>query len=406
MTPARIADQELVRNINRSIVLNKVRLNSTISRAEIANLTGLNRSTVSNIVGSLIDDGLVWETELQDSTGGRPGISLSLNPDGGAVIGVEIGVDFLAVMLTDFVAEVRANTRIDIEPHQSQIEILGKAEVLIEQALTTAREQHLQPLGIGVGVPGLVNVRQGELVFAPNLNWKGVPIRLMWNQRFRLPVYVDNEANLSALGEYYFGIARGVENFVLLKTGVGLGGGIILGGKLFRGWHGFAGEIGHVMRDPNGEICGCGRVGCWETQVSPRAIVNRVRKMLLETPASKLSAECRGKLSDLTFGEVIQFARQGYQPCQTAIEEVGVHLAHGMADLINIFNPEMVVIGGEFAEWQDLLAPIIEKVVRSEALYPAAHELRIGFSEHGNLECVYGAVAIVLDDILRENLIL
>ena len=119
----------------------------------------------------------------------------------------------------------------------------------------------------------------------------------MWNQRFHLPVYVDNEANLSALGEYYFGIARGVENFVLLKTGVGLGGGIILGGKLFRGWHGFAGEIGHVKRDPNGELCGCGRVGCWETQVSPRAVVNRVKKMLLGIPyGSKLPEECQGEI--------------------------------------------------------------------------------------------------------------
>jgi glucokinase-like ROK family protein len=406
MSPARTADQELVRNINRSIVLNKIRLHSTISRAEIANLTGLNRSTVSNIVNSLIDDGLVWESDLQDSTGGRPGISLSLNPDGGAVIGFEIGVDFLAIMLTDFVAQTRWTTRFTIEPNQTQIEILGQAELLIDQALSIAHDQRLQPLGIGVGMPGLVNVRQGELIFAPNLSWSNVPIRLMWNQRFHLPVYVDNEANLSALGEYYFGIARGVENFVLLKTGVGLGGGIILGGKLFRGWHGFAGEIGHVKRDPNGELCGCGRVGCWETQVSPRAVVNRVKKMLLEYPMSKLPDGCQGELGDLTFSKVLQFARLGYQPCQMAIEEVGAHLAQGMADLINVFNPEMVVIGGELAEGQDLLLPIIEKVVSSEVLYPAAQEMRIGFSEHGQLDCVYGAVAIVLDDILRENLIL
>jgi len=402
MSPARTADQELVRNINRSIVLNKIRLNSTISRAEIANLTGLNRSTVSNIVNSLIDDGLVWESELQDSTGGRPGISLSLNPDGGAVVGVEIGVDFLAIILTDFVAKIRWNTRIDIGPNQSQLEILSQIETLIDQALSIARDLRLQPLGIGVGMPGLVNVRQGELIFAPNLSWKNVPIRLMWNQRFHLPVYVENEANLSALGEYYFGIARGVENFILLKTGVGLGGGIILGGKLFRGWHGFAGEIGHVKRDLNGELCGCGRIGCWETQVSPRAVVKRVKKMVAELPVQEFPEGCQDGLADLTFTKVLQSARMGYQPCSLAMEEVGVHLAEGMADLVNIFNPEMVVIGGELAEGKDLLAPIIERVVSSEVLYPAAQELRIGFSEHGHLDCVYGAVAIVLDDILRE----
>ena len=195
------ADQDKVRIINRSIILNTLRLNAPISRAELASLTGLNRSTVSNIISALIDEGLVLETEQQNSKGGRPAISLSLRRDGGAVIGLEIGVDFIAILLTNFVAETIWEARIQTSPAQSQIEIITQAELLVDQALQNAREQHLRPLGMGVGLPGLVNIRQGELIIAPNLKWNNIPLRLMWNQRFRLPIYIENEANLAALRE-------------------------------------------------------------------------------------------------------------------------------------------------------------------------------------------------------------
>jgi glucokinase-like ROK family protein len=405
MSPAHIADQESVRRINKSIVLNTIRLRAPISRAEIANLTGLNRSTISNIVSSLIEEGLVWENELQDSKGGRPAISLSLRPDGGAVIGVEIGVDFISVLLTDFVAKTLWQERIMTSPEKSQIEIIHQAEKLIDQAMAIAGEQRLTTLGIGVGLPGLVDVPQGVLIFAPNLKWRDVPLRLMWNQRFHLPIYVENEANLAALGEYYFGVASGVENIVYLSSGIGLGGGILIDGKLFRGGRGFAGEIGHIQRTTQGEQCGCGRIGCWETQVGPRAVLQRVKQALQDTPEENLLAKCQGDLNNLTFEQVVCFAQEGDSICLQALEEVGVHLGEGIADLANIFNPELIVIGGALSMAREILLPIIEEIVFSDALSASTEYLRIGFSEHGADACVFGAVAIVLDDILREVVI-
>ena len=245
-------DQEKVRKVNKSIILNMLRLHAPISRARVADLTGLNRGTVSNIVNVLIEEGLVFEDDPKGSGVGRPAISLGLRPDGGAVIGVEIGVDFIAVLLTNFVAETVWETRIQIDPSQSQTRIISQAEQLIDQALSIANEQRLRPLGIGVGLPGLVNVHQGNLIMAPNLHWRNVPLRLMWNQRFHLPIYIENEANLSALGEYYFGIARNIDNFIYLSAGIGLGGGIMIDGKLFRGAHGYAGEIGHIRARSDG----------------------------------------------------------------------------------------------------------------------------------------------------------
>jgi glucokinase-like ROK family protein len=402
MQTFRSADQEIVRKINKSLVLNTLRLHSPISRREVADITGLNPSTVSNIVKTIIDEGLVCEEDKVDSKIGRPSVSLNLRPDGGAVIGVEIGVDFVFVLLTDFVAKSIWQNRIDLSSGLSQVEVLAKAESLIEEAIRIAREHRLPLLGIGLGMPGLVNVMKGELIFAPNLNWRNVPLRLMWNQRFHLPVYVENEANLAALGEYYFGVARGVENLIYLSSGIGLGGGIIINGKVYRGGHGYAGEIGHIQRDPNGKMCGCGRRGCWETQVGPRAVLGRVKQALSESPDVPRPAGFPIEQNDLTFNIVIDAALKGDGICRKAFEEVAVDLGLGIADLANVFNPDLVVIGGALSLGKDILLPVIEKTVLGEALSPIVKDLRFAFSERGPEACVYGAVAVVLDDILRE----
>ena len=395
-------DQEKVRKINKSIVMNTLRLHSPISRARVANLTGLNRGTVSNIVNVLIDEGLVSENEPEDSKVGRPGISLGIRPDGGAVIGLEIGVDFITIVLTNFIAATLWETRIEISTPQSQTSIISQAEHLVEYALSITREKNLRPLGVGIGLPGLINLRRGELIIAPNLNWRNVPLRLMWNQRFRLPIFIENEANLAALGEYYFGVARGVDNFIYLNTGIGLGGGIMIDGTLFRGGHGYAGEIGHIQRDPQGEKCGCGRIGCWETQVGPRAVLRRVKKELKIHSDQLLLDACHGDFNNLTFDMVVKFALEGNNICDLAIKEVATFLGEGIADLVNIFNPDLIVLGGALILGKDILQPIIEKMVFSSSLPPSADNLRIAFSERGSDACALGAVAIVLDDILRE----
>jgi len=398
-------DQEKVRKVNRSLVLNTLRLHAPVSRAQVANITGLTRGTVSNIVNVLIEEGLVFEDKLQDSKIGRPSILLGLRPDGGAVIGVEIGVDFISVLLTNFVAETLWETRVQTSLSQSQTDIINQAEKYIDQALSIAKEHRLRPLGIGVGLPGLVNIRQGNLIMAPNLHWKNLPLRLMWNQRFHLPIYIENEANLSALGEYYYGIARNVDNFIYLTSDIGLGGGIVIDGRLFRGGHGYGGEIGHIQRNPQGEQCGCGRIGCWETQVGPRAVLRRVKIEFQTNQDQVLLDACSGDFDNLTFDMVVKFALNGNLVCRQAIEEVAVNLGVGIADLVNIFNPDLIVIGGAFILGKDIMQSIIEKTIFSNALQPATDNLRIEFSKRSSEACALGAVAVVLDDILREMVI-
>ncbi len=402
MVKKQTADQESVRKVNTSLVLNSLRLHAPISRAELATITKLNRSTISNIVNVLIDDGLVLELDAMESKIGRPGIALSLKPEGGAVIGVEIGVGFISVILTDFVANILWREWAECSSTKPQIEIISEAEKLIDQAISLAEEKKLRLLGIGLGVPGLVNVQTGELLFAPNLGWRNVPLRLMWSQRFHLPLYVENEANLGALGEYYFGVGRDVDNFIYLSSGVGLGGGLILNGKLYTGEYGFASEIGHIQRDPQGEQCGCGRRGCWETQVGPRAVLQRVKRLIEDAPDNTLAKYENGDLNKITFNQVVDYALRGDEICRSAMEEVGRNLGLGIVDLVNIFNPEMVIIGGAFSSGRKILLPAIEAIVAAETLPAIKNELQILFSDHGADACVLGAIAVVLDDILRE----
>ncbi len=316
MTASGKADQGYVRKHNASLVLHQLRLHAPLSRADLAKRIGLNRSTISSIIAQLLEEGFVHETELQTDKVGRPGLSLELNPEGGCALGVEIGVQFVHVILTDFVANIQWRRRIRIAETEPQETYLHIAQEMARQALTKANELEMRVLGIGICLPGMVDVRTGELKYAPNLKWHDIPIRQKWVERFGLPVFVENDANAAAMGEYYFGVARDAPNFIYLSAGAGLGGGIVIDGQLFRGRGGFAGEIGHMTIDPNGEPCICGKRGCWETLVGPRTVIEKYKQRSDWGGPSTL----RQDLEDIGFAEIVEAAwhrRLGGDGCVT-----------------------------------------------------------------------------------------
>ncbi len=396
------ADQNLVRKFNTAVVLNTIRHRAPLSRAEVAKYTGLNRSTVSQIINTLLERKLVQETILQSDRVGRPGLLLELNPSGGFAIGIEIGVDYLSLVVTDFLANVLWRQRIKSNEHDSIDEILERAYLMTEEGLQKGNSLNLKPLGIGLGVPGLVDLSQGELKFAPNLGWSDIPLTRLWSQRFNLPVFVDNEAKAAALGEYYFGTAQSKNNFIFLTAGVGLGSGIMIDGKLFRGSHGFASEVGHMIMDPQGELCGCGKHGCWETQVSPRAVIRRFRETLRQGVPSTVLHAADNDLDNVMFETIVDAALKGDSAAIIAMQEVGERLGFGIANLVNIFNPEMVILGGELNYASELILPVVRRVITENAMKLENQGLKVEASAHGRDACVMGAIALVLDDILHE----
>jgi glucokinase-like ROK family protein len=399
------ANQLFIRRLNVAGVMEAMRLYAPLSRAELSSRTGLNPSTISSIISELINSNFIQETTLQDEARvGRPGMLLTINPKGGCAVGFEIGVDFFSVVLTDFTAQVIWRRRTKLSENVSQISLLEKSEAIISEALDYAQSLGIRPLGIGMGVPGLVDTLQGKLVIAPNLHWKEIPIRLIFSNRFQLPVFVENEANSGALGEYFYGAARGKDDYIYLSTGIGLGGGIMIGGKLFKGSSGFAGEIGHTTIYEGGEICGCGSRGCWETYVGPRYMIRRIRQTLEAGSPSIINDLLNGDLKLMTVDTVVEAAKCEDPIALSALKEVGGHLGVGISNLINIFNPELVVVGGALSPASPWLIPMIQAQIRENALQPLAKTVNIIPSELGVDSCVMGATALVLDNVLREPL--
>jgi len=276
--------QSAFRSQNASAILTDLRQHAPLSRAQLARRIGLTKGTVSTIVEALLAADWVREAEPQAGTVGRPATMLEINPDGGCAVGVEVSTSFVSVMLANLVGEPQWQETARLEAGCAQTVFLDRAEALIDAAIAQAGELELQVLGIGAGLPGLVDPARGTLVSSADLGWRDVPCGQMWEARFTLPVNVDNEANAAALAESLFGRAQGVDDFVFLSIGAGLhariGAGLMLGGALYRGASGFAGEVGHMSIDPNGPPCTCGRRGCWKALTDLDAMVERIRDRL------------------------------------------------------------------------------------------------------------------------------
>jgi predicted NBD/HSP70 family sugar kinase len=350
------ADHSLMRTINRSLILSQLRTAAPLSRADLAARIGLTRSTVSSQVDELIAANLVHETGTGPSHGGRPGTLLELNPAGGCAVGIELTSDSILVLLTDFVAQPRWQREITLTDHDPDA-VIAQAEAMIDEALTyNAATDNTRPLGIGLGTAGLVNAADGVLRSASNLGWRDIPFKALWERRFRLPVHVGNEATIAALGEHYFGAAAGYRDFIYLQASTSaLGAGIFIDGKLYQGVGGYAGEVGHIVIDPAGARCTCGKRGCWEAVLRSANPQDRI-----------------------------------------AI------LATGIAGLVNIFNPPLIVLGGPLGRAMKPVLGALREQVAAQVTTPADSLPEIEISRITSNACAMGAVALVLDEILRE----
>lgn len=216
------ADQSLVREMNLSLVLRYIHNEAPVSRAQIAARTGLNKSTVSSLVDELLERRLIHEVGTNTGITGRPATLLQINPEAGSIIGVELGVDFIAAVLTDFTGNILWRKDIHTDPEQTQDEMLAQALSLSHQAMENAQERQLNMLGLGLVTPGTVDLSEGVLVFAPNLHWKNVPLRKIGAESTGLTVFVENDANAATLGEHLFGAARHCTDFIFVFAGVGI----------------------------------------------------------------------------------------------------------------------------------------------------------------------------------------
>lgn len=399
------ADHVSLRRNNLSVVLRHVRDAGSRSRARIAAETGLNKATVSSLVAELVDRGLLREGQAEAGALGRPGQLVELDGSGVCGVGAEINVDYLAVTALDLSGDTVTERRVPLDvAHLDPSTTLDQLAELIREAVAAVVARGGQIAGVTLAVPGLIQSATGLLKLAPNLGWAEVPVVDEMLTRLGSPAYpvrVDNEANLGALAAYSEMKAAAdsdadpVQDLVLLTGAVGVGGGMVTGGHLLRGGHGFSGEVGHMPVAPAGGICGCGRTGCWETVVGLTALLNKATDS--DDPVRDPSLDVEQRLAEIT-----RRAEAGDTRTLRALADVGTWLGIGGAILVNILNPDVLVLGGYFAVLGPWLTEPLESAISDRVIAPDGGGCRVVQSELGFTAAVRGGAQISLDQVFLD----
>jgi len=403
MVTPNTVDQIHVREQNLSSVLHHLHDRTGLSRAQIANQTSLNKSTVSSLVEELINRGLIHETGTNSIGTGRPGTILELNPQAGGIIGLELGVDFLSVVLSDFIGNILWRRFESVDPIVGEDSTIGLTLDLIDNAIKDCKARNLRLLGMGVSTPGIVDLKEKVLVFAPNLHWRNIPLGRIYSQHTGVPVFIDNDGNTATIGEHLFGVARQSSNFIFVFAGVGIGGGLFLNNELYRGNNGFAGEFGHspILWNPAFQApCHCGNRGCWETHANQYSIIRRAEASLEVKRHSIIPQLMEQNKAPLSISLIKEAADAGDKEAIDILSETGEALGLGFASLINIFNPEKIILGGPLSNVGGYLLPAIKESVKKHAMPEIAHQAEILLSAFGTDASVIGAIALVVNDIL------
>jgi predicted NBD/HSP70 family sugar kinase len=383
----RSGNKQLIREINQSLVLSLVRDQEPISRTDIAESAHLSLAAVSSITNMLIEQGLIYEREAGVSTGGRRPILLALNRQAGLVLGVKLTDQQIVAALTDLGAEVVEQRAARLGADHSPDAVVAA----IVQLVAELRAAHpgRKIFGLGLGMAGVVDRRQGICRFSPFLQWHAVPLRQMLEQHLQLAVVIENDVNTLTMAEQWFGAGVGVSDFLVITLGRGIGMGMVLGGRLYRGGCGGGGEFGHLTMVPDGPMCDCGKRGCLETLVADPAILRRMRM-------------ATGR--ELTMGEAVALARAGDTTAQGIFAAAGRTLGLALADLVNIFNPPLIVVGGEGTRELDLLLEPLEEALRANCFEGLYEDVRLVVEPWGDDAWARGAAALMLDELFRPDL--
>jgi predicted NBD/HSP70 family sugar kinase/DNA-binding transcriptional ArsR family regulator len=391
MPPGRAGSLESLRRLNRLRVIRALRDEGQISRADIARRTGLSRSTVSSLVADLQADGLVVERPepglAHGAQGGRPPILLSFDASAGAAVGIDFGHSHLRVAVSDLASTILAERSRPLDTDHDAQEGLDAAAELVAQALADAGVDRSAVIGAGMGLPGPIEQGDGTVGSSAILpGWIGMTAETEMRRRLEIPVMVDNDANLGALAEAAFGAGRDAGDLIYLKVSSGIGAGLILNGRLYRGSGGLAGELGHVLVDPDGVVCRCGNRGCLETVAATGALVDLLR---------------RSHGEDFTVEGMLDGAAAGDVGCRRVIQDAGRALGQVVATLLNVLNPELLVLGGDLAAAGELLLDGVRESVARAALPEASRGAQVVVGVLGDRAQVLGALALVVSEADR-----
>ena len=392
------ADQMSLRRSNLSTVLRSLRDHGPRSRARLAVDLGLNKATVSSLVTELAERGLVRQGEVERGGLGRPGLAVELDGRTVCGVGAEVNVHHVATFALNLTGGLVSERRLSLDTLRLDAgEVLDRLVDLIKLTFSDIADRGARPVALTVGVAGLVDAARAVVTLGPNLGWYDVPVAAMLQERLgdsSCPVVIDNEANLAAIAEAVPGDAQ-LRDILVIFGEAGVGGGIITDGQLLRGSRGYAGEFGHMIVDPHGRECGCGRIGCWETVIGLRALLDAAADQddAIRDPALGLE----GRLL-----EINRRADLGDTRTLAALEQVGNWIGVGVAALANALNPSVVVLSGYYAEVGQWMRGAIEARLHAGVLAPEAGGTRVEFSTLGFTAAVRGGATVALETVFND----
>jgi glucokinase-like ROK family protein len=385
-------------------VLDEIRLGRSRSRSELVSRTGLGRAVVTQRVGELIDLGLVRDAGFRDSTGGRPPRQLTFHGEAGHLLVADLGASSIDVAVTTLDGHILAHRDEPADIADGPEACLARVDELFDELRATTRDAPGSLWGVGIGVPGPVEFRTGTPISPPIMpGWDGYPVRDRFSARYGAPVWVDNDVNLLALGEWRSGIAQGQDNVVVIKVGTGIGAGIIADGRLHRGAQGSAGDVGHIqVVDDTTIVCRCGNIGCLEALAGGAALAREGLAAASDGRSERLrlSLEQHGHV---TAEDVARAASFGDPIAVAMLRSAGGRIGLMLASVVNFFNPSLIVIGGGVAQSGDQLLAAIRETVYRRSLPLATRELLIQRSSLAGLAGAIGASAMVVDELFSRE---
>jgi glucokinase-like ROK family protein len=394
-----------IRLINRAVIFRTIRDAGTISRADLARRSGLNPATVTHIVRELLHQGLVEEAGFARSSGGRRSELLRLQPQHSCVVAVSLGRRSIDGMLTDL--EMREVTRKRLASmslaHPADITLPALLD-MIRGLIAHAGVERERLAGIGICAPGPLDAHRGVILNPPNFpSWKSTPLKEIVEAETGLPTLVDNDANAAALAEKWFGVARGIDNFIYILGESGVGCGIFINGDIFRGAHDVAGEVGHTTIDLNGLPCDCGNTGCLELYASPAAAEQQVVRAIAAGARTKVLELANDNPDRVSYEIIIQAAQEGDALARNTLHAMSEALGAGVVNLVNAFDPEAIILGGRLALAGDPLFNSLREVVARCTMVSDLRQVRVLQSALHTDAPVIGAFSLVLRELFLHG---
>ncbi len=380
------SDQRHIRASNRILLLNYIREKKTLPRSELARYSGLSRTAIGNIVDELVREGIVLQEDHRTGDDRRT-MLLSFNAHGGYVLGGTLGRQHLTILLADLLGTPLQRLDVPFSTLDGPTEGLPRLGNMLKAFVAEQQIEWKKIVGIGLGIVGPLDpLLQSTTIPTPFSGWAGVTIQPLLEKILGLPVYLDNDGNMGALGESRYGAGRNKSDMIYVKVGSGIAGGLILNGQLYRGCAGTAGEIGHIPVEVDGMLCHCGRYGCLETIAGKQGIL----------------IEAQHSLPSLTtITQVIKAAQEGNPDCIYALERAGNYLGFALAGLVNSLNPCLIVLDGSTIQAGDLILQPLHTTLEAHSLQAPFTHTRVTLAEQSGLAMPFGGVATVLDAVFQ-----